>query len=344
MKKIKVLIVDDSALIRHILKTGLETYTNNIEIIGLASNPYIARDILVTKKPDVILLDVEMPKMDGISFLKKYMSIIPTPTIILSALTKKGKDVSIAALEAGAIDVMSKPENGISDNLPIMIEEIYQKILNASKANLKRNNVKSINEINNYKISELTEKIIVLGASTGGVEALARIVPLFPPTSPGIVIVEHMPSGFTKSFAERLDSISEIQVKEAEDGDRVRTGLVLIAPGSLKHTTIKRSGGEYRIKLVDGDPVSGHRPSVDMLFNSVAEEAGINSIGVIMTGMGGDGANGLLKIKESGGKTFAQDEKSCIIFGMPLSAIKLGAVDEIVTLMDIPSRVINCIK
>jgi two-component system chemotaxis response regulator CheB len=345
-RKIKVLIVDDSALIRHILKESLSRDAE-IEICGLANDPYIARDILVRERPDVIILDIEMPKMDGLTFLKTFMQIIPTPTIILSALSEKGKSITLEALEAGAIEVFCKPKLDLSNNLPLISFELIKCIKQCAKIDFSRfaiNKKNTVVQVKHKPFDESTDKIIAFGASTGGVEALARILPLFPPATPGIVIVEHMPAGFTGRFAQRLNEICLMRVKEAEEGDRIRKGLILIAPGGENHMVVKRSGGEYRISLTKGSPLNGHCPSVDILFNSLAEEAGKNALAVLMTGMGSDGAKGLLKIRQAGGKTFIQNEETCVIFGMPGAALKLGAANESVPLLEIPEQLLKFIN
>ncbi len=348
MKKVKVLIVDDSALVRKILKDGLST-DPEIEVIGAARDPYQARDVLVLKRPDVITLDVEMPKMDGVSFLRKFMPVYPTPTIMVSSLTERGKKITIEALEAGAVDIVTKPRTGISDDLPRMLEEIRQKVKAAAKVNVsafarqrKAAPVRAIRAPG--ALDESTDKVIAIGASTGGTEALARILPAFPRTSPGIVMVQHMPEGFTRSFAERLDGLCEMKVKEAQDNDRVLPGLCLLAPGGSRHMRLQRSGGQYRIRLTEGEKVSGHRPSVDALFTSVALNAGKNSAAALLTGMGKDGAQGLLEIRRAGGRTVAQDEESCIVFGMPKAGWENGGAEELVPLHQVPGILLGFIS
>ncbi|ETR69603.1 MAG: Chemotaxis response regulator protein-glutamate methylesterase [Candidatus Magnetoglobus multicellularis str. Araruama] len=344
--KIRILIVDDSALVREILCEGLSK-DPDIEVIGTAADPYQARDILVTEKPDVITLDVEMPRMDGITFMKRFMKIIPTPTIIVSSLTEKNKRLSMDALEAGAVDIVPKPHAGLVDGLPLMITDLIRKIKIAATVNVSRIRPKATVPISADSIQPLdesTDRVIAIGASTGGTEALARILPVFPPASPGIVIVQHMPAEYTASLAERLDRMSQMKVKEAANRDRVLTGHILVAPGGLKHMKIQRYGGQYRVKLVDGDPVSSHRPSVDVLFQSVAEAVGKNAAAVLMTGMGKDGAAGLLQIKNAGGKTFAQDEKTSVVWGMPKIAWQMKAAETMVSLENIPGTLINAIK
>lgn len=345
---IRVLIVDDSALVRHILSTGLAE-DPDIEVVGTAHNPYVARDLLVKCRPDVITLDVEMPRMDGVTFLKKYMQILPTPTIVLSALTQAGKKVTIEALEAGAVFVVGKPVVGLADNLPPMLENLRTKIKQAVQIDIsrymrKRSKYKPPRPLERTQpLNESTDQVLALGASTGGVEALARIMPLFPPAAPGIIIVEHIPAGFSASFAERLNSLCQIQVKEAAHGDRVRPGMALVAPGGDKHLKLKRSGGQYLVELCPGEKVSNHCPSIDVCFESIAQEAGSNASAALMTGMGGDGAQGLLKIRQAGGRTFAQSEETCVIYGMPRVAVELDAAEHSVDLLEIPSALLQSI-
>lgn len=350
MKKIRVLIVDDSALIRKVLSSILQQ-DPTIEVIATANDPYEARDIMVREKPDVITLDIEMPKMDGVSFLKKYMRILPTPTVVISSLAETGKKISIQALEAGAVDIITKPKIRVTDELNTIATEIIKRVKiaahstvhshykNKSQLNLAMQGASNPNEV--AHLEETTDKVIGIGASTGGVEHLARIMPIFPATSPGIVIVQHMPEGFTESFAKRLNELCNLRVKEAQDNDKVLPGTALLAPGGKTHMEIKRIGGEYRIQLIAGEKVSFNRPSVDVLFNSIAQHAGKNSACILMTGMGKDGAQGLLKCKQAGGETFIQDEASCVVFGMPGEAQKLGAAKKTVPLQNIPETLLH---
>jgi len=350
MKKIKVLIVDDSALVRKILKDGLSK-DPQIEVIGMARDPYQARDIIVLEKPDVITLDVEMPKMDGVTFLKKFMPVYPTPTVMVSSLTEKGKKITIEALEAGAVSIVTKPRTGVSDDLPRMLDEIRQKVKEAARVNMakfarkRKNRPEKIETVQvSSALDESTDKIIAIGASTGGTEALARILPAYPRTSPGIMIVQHMPEGFTEAFAERLDGLSQVKVKEAKDGDRVLTGLCLIAPGGSRHMELKRFGGQYRVVLRPGEKVSGHRPSVDVLFESVAKHAGKNAVAALLTGMGRDGADGLLAIRRAGGRTIAQDEATSVVFGMPKAGWENGGAERLVSLEKVPATLLRLIN
>jgi two-component system chemotaxis response regulator CheB len=351
-RKIRVLIVDDSALARKILSDGLSK-DPDIEVIKAVRDPYAAQEVLVNERPDVITLDVEMPRMDGVTFLKKYMPLYPTPTIIVSALTEQGKRITINALEAGAVDVVAKPKVGVVDKFPEMMADLCERVKAAARINVNHFKVVSSEEHGRPDIAppepppamyESTDQVIAIGASAGGVAALSRIIPTFPMTAPGIVIVQHMPPGFTTSFAERLDSLSAMQVKEAAHWDRVRPGLVLLAPGGDRHMEVRRSGGEYRVALIHGEKVSGHQPSVDVLFHSVAKHVGRNAAAVLMTGMGSDGAEGLLAIRLTGGATLAQDEKTCVVFGMPRVAWEKGGAEKLIPLESIPTALLQAVK
>lgn len=340
-KKVRVLVVDDSALVRKILINGMAK-DPDIEVVGEASNPYMARDLMVELEPDVITLDVEMPRMDGVTFLKKFMAVMPTPTIIISSLTQHGKQITLEALEAGAVDIIAKPAVGLVDGLPLMVDDINARIKAAAGVNVtKLNQQHSVHIDTPSALHETTDRLIAIGSSTGGVEALSRIMPAFPADTAGIVIVQHMPAGFTSTFAERLNNLCKMRVKEAQDGDRVMQGQVLLAPGGVLHTTVIRSGGQYRIQLQEGDEVNYSRPSVDVMFHSVAKAAGRNVAAALLTGMGKDGALGLKAIQQAGGKTIAQDEATCVVFGMPQMAISLGAADKIAPLEKIPNLLIN---
>ncbi len=343
--KIRVLIVDDSALVRKILSTSLAK-DPQIEVVGQAGDPYRARDLLVELQPDVITLDVEMPKMDGVTFLKRFMPVMPTPTVIISSLTQAGKRITMEALEAGAVDVIAKPTIDLTSGLPLMAEDICRRVKAAALVNVQRfarkdrhTGVEPVAAV----LGETTDRVIAIGASTGGVPALGEILPAFPPDAPGILIVQHMPSGFTATFAERLNSVCRMRVKEAEEGDRVLPGRILIAPGSHLHMTLVRSGGEYRIALKEGPAVNYSRHSVDVLFHSVAKHAGCNAAAALLTGMGKDGAAGLLAIRQSGGRTFAQDEASCAVFGMPRAAQELNAAEQMLSLEKIPAVLVAAV-
>jgi len=345
MHKIKVLIVDDSAIVRKILSEQLSKEPD-IEIVGTAPDPYIARDKIVKSKPDVVLLDIEMPRKDGLTFLKKLMKYYPLPVIIVSSLTPKGSRMALEALETGAIEVMCKPGGPYS--VEEMKTDLVQKIRAAAKIKfIKGKTVKTISEPvkapSTFTNIETTNKIIAIGSSTGGTEALREILPQFPPSSPGILIAQHMPPGFTKAFANRLNEVAQIRVKEAENGDSVIPGLALLAPGNF-HMLLRRSGARYFVEIKDGPRVHHQRPSVDVLFSSVAKAAGPNAIGIILTGMGIDGAKGLLEMKQAGAKTIAQDEATCVVFGMPKSAIELGAADKVLPLQEIPAEALRLIQ
>jgi two-component system chemotaxis response regulator CheB len=351
MNKIKVLIVDDSAVVRQTLAEILSS-DPHIEIIATASDPFVAADKIKEQVPDVITLDIEMPHMDGLTFLQKIMSQHPIPVVICSSLSEKGSASGIRALELGAVDIITKPKMGTKQ----FFEESKIYICDVVKAAAQVSIKKYVSRKHDVepKLSadvilpkntskamiQTTEKVVVAGASTGGTEALRKFLEYFPLDSPGIVIVQHMPENFTTAFAKRLDGICRITVKEAEDGDTVIRGRALIAPGN-HHLLLKRSGARYYVEVKDGPLVSRHRPSVDVLFRSAARYAGRNSVGVIMTGMGDDGAKGMLELKEAGAYTIAQDEKTCVVFGMPQEAIKIGAVDKILPLQAIAGNVIN---
>jgi two-component system chemotaxis response regulator CheB len=319
-KKIRVLVVDDSALARKILVDGLSK-DPAIEVIGTARDPYVARDILVKERPDVITLDVEMPRMDGVTFLKKYMPVIPTPTVMVSALTERGKRITIKALEAGAVDVVVKPKIGVVDEFPLMMDDLRERVKAAAKVDVSR-----------YARSQPRARRPMAPVEDNGA--------LYETT----VIVQHMPAGFTTSFAERLNNLSAMQVKEAQSGDRVRPGLVLLAPGGERHMEVRRSGSEYRVALKNGEKVSGHKPSVDVLFHSVARHAGRNAAAVILTGMGNDGAEGLLAIRQAGGRTLAQDERTSAVFGMPRAAWQKGGAEMRVPLDKVPIRLLKALR
>lgn len=342
-KKIRVLVVDDSAVIRKIMCTILES-DPEIEIMGTAADPLFAAQKMADEEPDVITLDVEMPRMDGITFLQKIMTQHPIPVVICSSLAETGSETTLKALEYGAVEIITKPALGAKQYLEEARVRICDAVKAAAQARLKRLSPHHMSPVApklsadvmlaKQKVSAMlrtTEKVVVVGASTGGTEALRVFLEMMPMDSPGIVIVQHMPEFFTASFAERLDSLCQVTVKEAQDGDTVLRGRALIAPGN-KHLLLKRSGARYFVEIKDGPLVSRHRPSVDVLFRSTAQFAGKNAVGVIMTGMGDDGAQGLLEMHQSGAFTLAQDEASCVVFGMPKEAIKRGAVDRILPL------------
>lgn len=341
---IKVLIIDDSAMIRKVFEKELSK-DPEIEVVGTAPDPIVGRDKIVYLKPDVITLDIEMPRMDGLTFLSKLMKHYPLPVVVVSSLAKRGGDVAVKAMELGAVEVLSKP--GTAYSVGDMSEQLIEKVKAAAKVkvfkSLDDSRVNSKEE-NKALIASLavktTNKIVAIGASTGGTEALREVITRLPANAPPIVIVQHMPQNFTKSFADRLNELSHVQVKEATDGEYLATGKVLIAPGN-KHMEIRRSGIQYYVTLFDGPMMFHQRPAVEILFNSVAKYAGQNAIGVILTGMGKDGAQGLLNMRQAGANTIAQDEKSCIVFGMPKEAIELGAAEVIKPLPQITQTILD---
>jgi two-component system, chemotaxis family, protein-glutamate methylesterase/glutaminase len=345
---VRVLIVDDSALVRQIIRDGLAKFSD-VEVVGTAPDPFVARDKIVQLKPDVMTLDVEMPRMDGVEFLRRLMPQYPMPVIMVSSLTQRGSKITLDALEAGAVDYVSKP-SAVSTSIEQLVDEIHEKVLMASKANVKHL-MKSKAErraapkprASIRALAESTDKVIAIGASTGGTEALKVIAEQLPGPMPGVVVVQHMPGTFTKVYAERIDGICAMDVKEAETGDRIRAGRMLIAPGG-KQMRVVRSGGNYEVVCTEEERVCGHMPSVDVLFRSVAKEVGGNAIGVMLTGMGSDGADAMLEMKRAGAKTIAQDEASCVVFGMPKEAIARGGVDIIKPIDDIASVILAELK
>ncbi|MGE4295244.1 MAG: chemotaxis response regulator protein-glutamate methylesterase [Campylobacterales bacterium] len=340
---IRVLIVDDSATARAVIREILEQ-APDIEVVAVAPDAYVARDKVVQLKPDVICLDVEMPRMDGITFLRKLMQHMPTPVVMVSSLTRKGAQVTLDALEAGAIDYVAKPHSYIYDGGAEIAKELIEKVRAAAKANVQhRTSTTPAKPVAYTALAETTQKLIAIGASTGGTEAIKEVLTRMPRNSPGIIIVQHMPASFTGPFAQRLDTLCEIDVREAKDGDSISIGQALIAPGDY-HMALRRSGARYYVELGGGDKVSGHRPSVDVMFNSVAKNAGANAVGVILTGMGADGAKGMLHMRQAGARTIAQDEKSCVVFGMPKVAIELGGAERIVPLENIPQTTLLMIN
>jgi two-component system chemotaxis response regulator CheB len=337
---VKVLVVDDSALIRSVLSRALESETD-IDVVGAAPDPFVARDMIIERKPDVVLLDVEMPRMDGLTFLGKLMEHYPIPVIIVSSLTPAGSDLALQALKLGAVDVLCKP--GAAYTLGNMVGELVETIRAAARVNVRRHlrqNHVAPRAPKFTALSDTTHKILAIGASTGGTVALERILTVLPPGTPGTVIVQHMPAHFTKSFADRLNSLCAVEVREAIEGDSVVTGVVLIAPGGY-HMVLRRDGARYTVSIKQGPPVNRHMPSVDVLFNSVARCAGRNAVAAILTGMGADGAKGLLTMRQAGASTIAQNEESCVVFGMPKVAIELGGAEEVLTLADIPQRLLE---
>ncbi|MCC8381584.1 MULTISPECIES: protein-glutamate methylesterase/protein-glutamine glutaminase [Xenorhabdus] len=331
MNKITVLCVDDSALMRQIMREIINSHPD-MEVVDCAPDPFVARDLIKKHNPQVLTLDVEMPRMDGIDFLEKLMRLRPMPVVMVSSLTGKGSEITLKALELGAVDFVTKPQLGIREGMLAYSELIAEKIRAAAQA--KVSTMKPVEKIDaplSFKPLLSSEKLIAVGASTGGTEAIKNLLQPLPVTSPALLITQHMPSGFTRSFAERLNKLSQITVKEAEDGERVLPGHAYIAPGD-RHMELCRSGANYQIMTSSAPPVNRHRPSVDVLFRSVAKYAGRNAVGVILTGMGSDGAAGLLEMKKAGAYTLAQSETSCVVFGMPRAAIQLGAVDDVMDL------------
>ena len=350
MGKTRVLIVDDSAVVRQVL-TELLKSDPQIEVIGAAPDPIFALEKMQKDWPDVIVLDVEMPRMDGITFLRKLMAEHPTPVVICSTLTEKGAETTMQAMSAGAVDIITKPKIGLKQFLNDAIQEITRAVKAAAGANVKRVASMATAAASSapkpkltadailapagaHAMAETTDRVIAIGTSTGGTQALEVVLTALPRVCPGIVIVQHMPEKFTAAFASRLNGLCEIEVREAQNGDRVIPGRALIAPGG-KHMLLRRSGAQYVVDVIDGPVVNRHRPSVDVLFRSVAKCAGKNAIGIIMTGMGDDGAAGLLEMKQAGAATVAQDEATCVVYGMPKEAVKRGAADKIMPLENI---------
>ncbi|MBA3015658.1 MAG: chemotaxis response regulator protein-glutamate methylesterase [Proteobacteria bacterium] len=345
MKKIRVLVVDDSAVVRKVFSEELGREPD-IEICGTAPDPYVARDKIVNLKPDVVTLDIEMPRMDGITFLRKLMKYFPLPVIIVSSLTEAGGSLAMEAMDIGAVDVICKP--GSAYSVGDMSVQLAEKIRGAARVNMgARQRVVLPGRVSaalpSLALAKSTNKIIAIGSSTGGTEALKVVLPLLPPTSPGILVVQHMPAHFTTKFAERLNELCQVRVKEAEDGDSVVPGTCLLAPGNF-HMVMRRSGARYYVNVKTGPLVCHQRPAVDVLFNSVAAYGGSNAIGVILTGMGKDGASGMLKMKQAGAQTIAQDENSCVVFGMPKEAIEAGGVDHVVPLHEISAAILRLLQ
>lgn len=354
--KIKVLIVDDSAVVRQTLSAILSS-DPKIEVIDTASDPYYAAKKIQSRVPDVITLDIEMPRMDGLTFLKKIMTQHPMPVVIISSLTTEGTQTAVKALELGAVEIITKPQLGTKTFLEESKIRLCDVVKAASRAKLRKKMIFDnrlevkpkltadavIQKMNRQSMIKTTEIVVAVGASTGGTEALLTFLQDLPADADGILIVQHMPELFTKSFANRLDSICKISVKEAENNDTVIRGRALIAPGN-KHMLLKRSGARYYVQITDGPLVNRHRPAVDVLFRSTAQFAGSNAVGIIMTGMGDDGARGLFEMKEAGAYTICQDEQSCVVFGMPKEAIKLGGVMKVLPLEKIAPHLISISK
>lgn len=351
MSKVRVMVVDDSAVVRQVL-TGLLDEAPGIEVMAAVADPVLAIERLKLDWPDVIVLDVEMPRMDGITFLKLVMQQKPTPVVICSTLTEKGARTSMEAMAAGAVAIVTKPKMGLKQFLSDSADELIHAVRAAANANVRRlapgtsalpavpgkQTADAILPPATRAMTQTTERVVALGTSTGGTQALEEVLTALPRVCPGIVIVQHMPEKFTAAFAARLDSLCKITVKEAEHNDRVLPGRALIAPGG-RHMLLKRSGAQYHVEVIDGPLVNRHRPSVDVLFRSVAKSAGTNALGVIMTGMGDDGAAGLLEMRNVGARTLAQDEESCVVFGMPKEAIKRGGAERVIPLSSVAAEI-----
>ena len=340
---IRVLIVDDSAVVRQVLSAEISK-AEGIEVVGTAVDPYVARDKIVSLRPDVITLDLEMPRMNGLTFLSKLMKYYPLPVIVVSSLTPQGSETAILALELGAVDVVGKPGSAysVADISRILVDRIRT----AAKARVVKGQTgrpdRPQAKPRTPGLLKTTHKILAIGASTGGTRAIEEVLLALPVNTPGTVIVQHMPEHFTAGFARRLDDICDMEVREAQDGDVVVPGLALIAPGN-SHMVLRRSGARYGVQVKDGPAVHHQRPSVDVLFYSVAKQAGANAVGVILTGMGADGAKGLLAMRQVGARTLAQDEASCVVFGMPKEAINAGAAEQVVPLGRMAGAIVNTI-
>lgn len=334
MGKTKVLIIDDSALVRAVL-TAILSSDAELEVVGAANDPYAGWERIKTLKPDVVTLDVEMPRMDGLTFLEKLMRAHPMPVVMVSSLTERGCETTLRALELGAVDFVSKPKLDVERATHEMGEEIIGKVKAAASARVSRNRagaeVRGVEAAAAAPLMKATHRVIAVGASTGGTEALKEVLTALPADAPGMVIVQHMPAGYTEAFARRLDGLSRVEVREARDGDRVLAGHALLAPGGMQMEVV-RSGAMVSVRVHGGERVNRHRPSVDVLFQSCARELGSNAIGLIMTGMGADGAQGLLAMRRAGARTLAQDEASSVVFGMPREAIQAGAAEQVVSL------------
>ena len=355
--KIKVLIVDDSALVRQVVSAALAS-DPDIEVLGAASDPLFAMQKMQANWPDVLVIDIEMPRMDGITFLKKIMAEHPTPVVVCSSLAEQGAQATFEALAAGAISIITKPKIGLKSFLEDSSNDIVQAVRSAARANMRavRQSAAAasvpapkltadvmLSPASNRALERTTDQVVAIGTSTGGTQALEAVLTRLPATCLGIVIVQHMPERFTAMFAERLNGVCQIEVREARNGDRIIPGLALIAPGG-KHMMLKRSGAQYVVEVADGPVVNRHKPSVDVLFRSVAKFAGANALGIIMTGMGDDGARGMKEMHDAGARTVAQDEASSVVFGMPKEAIKLNAVDQVIGLDQIPQAIIGFSK
>jgi two-component system chemotaxis response regulator CheB len=365
MAKTRVVVVDDSALVRSLL-TEIINRQPDMECVGAASDPFVAREMIRNLNPDVITLDVEMPRMDGIDFLSKLMRLRPMPVVMVSTLTERGADVTLKALELGAIDFVAKPKIGVADGLKILAQDITDKVRVAAKARIHRipaqpatpaggstavPHAGAMNTASNTppraslaSVGRLsTEKIIFIGASTGGTEATKEVLMSLPADCPAVVITQHMPPGFTRNYAARLDGLCKIRVKEASDGERILPGHAYIAPGGL-HLSIEKSGANYLARVRDGEPVNRHKPSVEVLFKSAASCVGPNAVGIMLTGMGADGAKAMREMRDAGAYCVAQDEASCVVFGMPREAIAAGAISEVLPLTQIATHLMDHLR
>ncbi|MEY4764699.1 MAG: hypothetical protein RI907_1372 [Pseudomonadota bacterium] len=360
MSKIKVVVVDDSALVRSML-TEIINRQSDMTCIGAAADPLVAREMIRNLNPDVITLDVEMPRMDGIDFLSKLMRLRPMPVVMVSTLTERGADVTLKALELGAVDFVAKPKIGVADGLRQLADDITDKVRVAARARIHRMPgatpapaagapaapgapkpaAASTASASLGRLS--TEKIIFIGASTGGTEATKEVLTALPPDAPGVVITQHMPPGFTRNYAARLDGLCKIRVQEARDGERILPGHAYIAPGGM-HLSVEKSGANYIARVQDGDPVNRHKPSVEVLFQSAARVVGPNAIGIMLTGMGADGAKAMRQMRDAGAYCVAQDEASCVVFGMPREAIAAGAINEVLPLTKIAGHLIEHLR
>lgn len=344
-RPVRVVVVDDSALVRQVLRELIDAEPD-MEVVGVAADPVAAREVIRCTSPDVITLDVEMPRMDGLEFLRRLMRLRPTPVVMVSSLTERGSEVALRAMELGAVDVLAKPKVGIADGLMEYRHELADKIRTAARARVAcvRADVaaaRTADAVLPVTLSRVasTEKLIVIGASTGGTEAIKEVLTRLPPDAPGVLVTQHMPEAFTRSFAQRLDGLCRIRVKEAEHGERVLPGHAYVAPGH-SHLLLRRSGANYVTELSQGPAVNRHRPAVDVLFRSTANAAGQNALGVILTGMGKDGAAGMLEMKRAGAYNIAQDEATCVVYGMPREAVAAGGVDEVLPLREIAGRLL----
>jgi two-component system chemotaxis response regulator CheB len=342
MPKIKVLVIDDSALIRSIMREIINSQPD-MEVVGQAPDPLVARDLIKALNPDVLTLDVEMPRMNGLEFLEKLMRLRPMPVVMVSTLTEKGSEVTLKALELGAVDFIAKPKLGVRDSLAELAVEVGDKIRAAARARVRRHPLNMAPADVPRPLAghflHTTERLIFIGSSTGGTEALKEVLTRLPANAPAVLIAQHMPEAFTRSFAQRLDGLSALTVKEAEHNERVVPGHAYIAPGH-SHLLVKKSGAYYYTELSQAEPVNRHRPSVDVLFHSAATVAGPNAVGVMLTGMGKDGAQGMLAMRQAGAYNIAQDETSCVVFGMPKAAIEAGAVHEVTPLTEVAARIL----